>query len=140
LVEDPIERARSLGRDALAVSAVTGLNMDELNARLASLAAEAEASAEERRPYVVLRPGRPRFEVRREGARFRVVGRGVERLVAETDLDDPRQLERLQRRLVKEGVERQLAAAGARGGDEVLIGGTAFEFVPADLPADLEDR
>jgi GTPase len=132
LVDDPIERARSLGADALAVSAVTRSGLEELNARLASLAAEAEASAEERRPYIVLRPGRPRFEVRREGARFRVVGRGVERWVAETDLDDPRQVERLQKRLVKEGVERQLAAAGARRGDEVLIGGSAFEFVPAD--------
>jgi GTP-binding protein len=136
LVDDPIERARALGSDALAVSAVTGFDLDELNARLTSIAAEAEASAEERRPYVVLRPGRPRFEVRREGARFRVVGRGVERLVAETDLEDPRQVERLQGRLVKEGVERQLAAAGARRGDEVLIGATAFEFVPADV----EDR
>jgi GTP-binding protein len=132
LVDDAAERARTLGTQALAVSAVTRLGLDELDARLAALAAEAEAAAEERTPYVVLRPGRPRFEVRREGGRFRVVGRGVERWVAETDLDDPRQVERLQRRLVKEGVERQLAAAGARRGDEVLIGGSTFEFIPAD--------
>ncbi len=81
---------------------------------------------------MVLRPGHPRFEVRREGSRFRVIGRGVERWVAETDLEDPRQVERLQRRLVKEGVERQLAAAGASRGDEVVIGSSTFEFVPEE--------
>jgi Obg family GTPase CgtA-like protein len=70
--------------------------------------------------------------VRREGERFRVVGRGVERWVAETDFADPRKIVQLQRRLVKEGVERQLAAAGARRGDEVVIGDRAFEFIPEE--------
>ncbi len=59
-----------------------------------------------------------------------MIGRGVERWVSETDLDDPAKLERLQRRLVKEGVERELASAGARRGDEVVIGDVAFEFIP----------
>jgi Obg family GTPase CgtA-like protein len=59
-----------------------------------------------------------------------VVGRGVERWVSETDLEDPAKVERLQRRLVKEGVERELVSAGARRGDEVLIGDVAFEFIP----------
>jgi hypothetical protein len=31
---------------------------------------------------------------------------------------------------VKEGVERELVAAGARRGDEVVIGEVAFEFIP----------
>ena len=39
-----------------------------------------------------------------------MVGRGVERWVAEADLDDPREVARLQKRCVKEGVERELAA------------------------------
>jgi GTP-binding protein len=81
---------------------------------------------------VVLRPARAPFTVAREGDGFRVVGRGVERLVAEADLEDPKALARLQRRLVKEGVERALAAAGARRGDEVLIGALAFEFLPEE--------
>ena len=38
----------------------------------------------------------------------------------------------LQRRLAKEGVERQLAAAGAVRGDEVRIGDRAFDFLPGD--------
>jgi GTP-binding protein len=121
-----------LGAGAIGVSAVSGEGVDRLRGRLSALAAEAVAVVEERRSYVVLRPARPRFTVTREGERYRVVGRGVERLVAEADLDDPKTLARLQRRLVKEGVERELAAAGARRGDEVLIGAMAFEFLPEE--------
>jgi Obg family GTPase CgtA-like protein len=54
----------------------------------------------------------------------------VERWVAQTDFEDPREVVQLQKRLAKEGVERQLAAQGARRGDEVLIGERAFEFLP----------
>jgi GTP-binding protein len=96
------------------------------------LARAAAEVAEERHPYVVLRPARPRFVIRREGERFRVIGRGVERWVSETDLDDPDKVARLQRRLSREGVERQLAAAGAARGDEVVIGDVAFEFLPEE--------
>jgi GTP-binding protein len=119
-----------LGGGAIAVSAVTTEGMEPLRERLSALARDAEAVAEDRSAYVVLRPARPRFTVTREGGRFRVVGRGVERWVSETDLEDPAKVERLQRRLVKEGVERELVSAGARRGDEVLIGDVAFEFIP----------
>jgi GTPase len=134
LVEHAMERVRVLGDDAVAVSALTGIGMADVSARLRAVVAE--APDEERRPYVVLRPGRPRFEVRREGERYRVVGRGVERLVAETDLDDPREVARLQRRLVREGVERRLTAEGARRGDEVVIGSRTFEFIPEEADDD----
>lgn len=122
----------ALGSDAVAVSAVTGDGLGALAERLRQVAQEAAGAAEERHPVVVLRPARPSFVVRREGERFRVVGRGVERWVAETDFDDPVKVERLQRRLVKEGVERQLGLAGARRGDEVVIGDRAFEFIPEE--------
>jgi len=56
--------------------------------------------------------------------------------VAVVDLDDPRQVRDLQKRLVKAGVERRLEQAGARRGDEVVIGNVAFEFLPeADMDA-----
>ena len=45
-------------------------------------------------------------------------------------MDDPRQVTDLQRRLVRAGVERRLAEAGARRGDEVVIGDTTFSFIP----------
>ena len=70
----------TLGSGAIAVSAVTGEGLDTLRERIASLAHEAAAAAEERSAYVVLRPARPRFVVKKEGERFRVIGRGVETL------------------------------------------------------------
>jgi len=125
-----IDVRSTLGSGAIAVSAVTGEGLDTLRERIASLAREAAAVAEERSAYVVLRPARPRFVVKKEGERYRVIGRGVETWVSETDLEDPEKLARLQRRLVKEGVERELASAGARRGDEVGIGDVAFEYLP----------
>jgi GTP-binding protein len=130
LVEDPSGAAGRLAPDAVVVSGATGEGLEPLRARLGELARHGAAAEEERRPLVVLRPARPSFVVRREGERFRVVGRNVERWVADADVEDPEQLAKLQRRLIKEGVERQLAAAGARRGDEVVIGALAFEFIP----------
>ncbi len=130
LVEDAAAAASALDPDALAVSGLSGSGLDALAERLGALALQAAAQEQDRRPTVVLRPARPSFIVRREGERFRVVGRNVERWVSEADFDDPAQVERLQRRLAKEGVERQLALTGARRGDEVVIGDRAFEFQP----------
>lgn len=130
LVSDPAAAARPLAAAAV-VSGVTGEGIPELTERIARIAREAEGTGE-RRPLVVLRPGRPRFVVRREGERFRVIGRGVERWVADTDFDDPRQVGELQRRLLKEGVERRLTTLGARRGDEVVIGDRVFDFVPEE--------
>jgi GTPase len=141
LVEDAASRAAELAGaqphagdspSALAVSALTGAGMAELAERLASVARRAEQAGEQRRPYVVLRPARAPFVVRREGERYRVVGRGVESLVAETDFDDNAQVVRLQKALVRQGVERELAEAGARRGDEIVIGDRAFEFFPEE--------
>jgi GTP-binding protein len=137
LVEEPEAAAGRLDPDALAVSGLTGEGIDRLAARVAGLVETASRDEVERQPFVVLRPARPPFVVRKEGAGFRVVGRAVERWVAETDFDDPRKVVQLQKRLAKEGVERQLAAMGARRGDEVLIGERAFEFVP-EVPEEVE--
>jgi GTP-binding protein len=132
LVQDPSARAAPLGADALIVSGTTGRGIPELRERLAVLARQAEAAGPVPTPSAVLRPARPSFVVRREGAGFRVVGRSVERRVAETDFDDEGAVARLQRRLAKAGVERQLAAAGAHRGDDVTIGERTFEFIPED--------
>jgi GTPase len=129
---DLVDEPAGLGADALVVSAVTGDGIAELARRLGILAEEATAAAPERTPHVVLRPGRPRFTIRREGGGYRVVGRGVERWVLDTDMDDDEEVAKLQKRLIREGVERQLAAAGARRGDEVLIADKAFEFQPEE--------
>ena len=119
------------GADLL-VSGATGDGVEALRERLAGEVAAARAAAPPPQPFVVVRPGRDPFTVRREGERFHVAGRGVERWVAEADLEDPRQVADLQRRLVRAGVERRLAEAGARRGDEVVIGTTTFEFIPEE--------
>jgi GTP-binding protein len=138
LVGDPHEAANTIR--ALPVSAVRGEGLDLLVAQLERLSRQAASEQPARTPYVVLRPGRPRFTVAREDGGWRVRGRNVERWVRETDLDDERQLTRLQRRLIKEGVERQLAKAGARRGDEIRISDRAFEFLPdAHPPTDREE-
>jgi GTPase len=135
LVEDPDAAADAIR--ALPVSGLTGEGMDVLVSQLARLSRRAAAEEPPRAPYVVLRPGRPRFTVSREDGGWRVSGRNVERWVRETDLDDERQLTDLQRRLIKEGVERQLTRAGARRGDEIRISDRVFEFLPeVDPPAD----
>jgi GTP-binding protein len=132
IVQDPQEAADAIR--ALPVSAVTGEGLDVLASQLETLSRQAAAEEPPRAPYVVLRPGRPRFTVAREDGGWRVSGRNVERWVRETDIDDERQLIRLQRRLIKEGVERQLAKAGAHRGDEIRISDRAFEFLPGDDP------
>lgn len=114
----------------LAVSGLTGEGVEELASGVAALVAAARTEEPARSSYVVMRPGREHFAVRREGERYVVAGPKVERWVAEADLDDPRQVAALQRRLVKAGVERRLAEAGARRGDEVMIAGLPFEFIP----------
>jgi GTP-binding protein len=130
LVDDPPGRARRLDPGAVAVSSLTGAGLDDLSVRLSALVRTARPLRREPTPHVVIRPGRPPFTVKKEGELFRVEGRSVERWVRETDLDDPRQVSALQRRLVKEGVEKKLAEAGAHRGDEVMIAGHVFEFIP----------
>jgi GTPase len=137
LVDDVRAAIRALGDDALPVSAVTGEGLDELLSHLGAMSKVAEAAEPEPTPFVVLRPGRPRFTVAREGAGWRVRGRNVEQWVLGTDTDDEVQLVRLQKRLVREGIERRLAELGANRGDEVTIGDRVFEFIP-DAPAEEE--
>ncbi len=134
LVDDPPAAASGLP-DHLIVSAMTGDGIDELIGRLGLLTLEAKEAEPERTAHVVLRPGRPRFTVTRDDAgRWHVEGRNVERWVLETDLDDESETQELGKRLRKEGVERKLAALGARHGDEVVIREKVFEFLPDPDP------
>lgn len=128
LVEDPARAADTIR--GLPVSAVSGEGLELLATQLEQLSRQGAAQLPPRAPYVVLRPGRARFTISREAGGWRVVGRNVERWVHETDLDDERALVALQRKLIKEGVERQLAKAGARRGDEIRISDRTFEFLP----------
>ena len=76
----------------------------------------------------------------REGTGFRVLGDRPQRWVAMTDLDNPQAVAYLQRRMRRAGVEELLARAGARPGDEVLVGEAAFEYEPDPLAPRGRDR
>jgi GTP-binding protein len=126
---DLVQKVPRLQEDQVNVSGLTGHGIEELASRLGELAVTAPETTRE--PRVVLRPGREPFTVHRVGdGRFRVEGRSVERWVREADLEDPRQVVDLQDRLRKLGVERRLEEQGARAGDEVVIAGRAFEYIP----------
>ena len=117
---------------ALAVSAVTGEGIDALLSALAEEATRARAEQPAAGGYVRHVVSEQPIAVGREEGAWRVTGRRPERAVATTDLDTQESVTRLQRNLVAMGVERRLAAAGARRGDEVRIGSQVFTYEPDD--------
>jgi GTP-binding protein len=70
------------------------------------------------------------FDVVREGEAFRVLGRGVEMLIARHDLSNLEALGYLEQRLREIGVIAALERAGFEPGDEVRIGAEEFELDP----------
>jgi len=123
----------------LAISAATGVGRDELLTAAQALLGRTSDTADARadggfRLYQGPRGLSRDFSVDREGEGFRVAGESLERLIAVTDLDDDSSVLRLQRQLVRIGVERALLRAGAREGDQVQIGNEAFTFYPDPGP------
>jgi GTPase len=135
------------GLACFAVSAATGDGMpaflyalgEAVTEARAARAAAASAAAEPARAAAAGQGAPPATEpevpiqVVREGGGFRVLGDRPRRWVAMTDLDNPQAVAYLQQRLRRAGVEELLAKAGARPGDEVLVGDAAFEYEPDPL-------
>jgi GTP-binding protein len=137
------DELRDRGYEVFEVSAISGEGLDPLRYRLGALVHElrgAEPEEESAEPTeVVIRLERkgPDFEVcRHPSGGYEVVGQRVERWVQMLPLEIPDAARYLQGRLRRAGVERALVDAGARSGDEVLIGEVVFEFEPDidDLP------
>ncbi|MGH2750051.1 MAG: GTPase ObgE [Actinomycetota bacterium] len=124
------DEARRRFPDALAISAVTGEGIDELVRRLATGVDRSRAELEPSVGYVrhIVR-GDP-LSVRRLNESWIVTSRRVERAVAVTNMDNEESVDRLQKKLISMGVERELERAGAKRGDDVLIGETSFTFEP----------
>jgi GTPase len=114
----------------LPISAVTGENIDQLVRELATAVGESRAAAPPAVGYVRHIVREDPIEVARENQSWRVTGKRAIRAVETTDMDNEEAVERLQRRLISMGVEKKLEAAGAKRGDEVLIGDVAFDFEP----------
>ena len=136
--------SRRLGSDVpvLATSSATGQGLDELaGVLLRAVPSAAPAPAAEPLPGVdglaehqVFRPAARRgFRVERRGDHaFRVVGEGIERLMLRFDVDNEDAMAYVEGRLRRIGVLRALEAQGFAPGDEIEIGGIAFELDPSE--------
>jgi GTP-binding protein len=101
-------------------------------ASAADPAGDSEAALIDLPEHRVFRPAAERsYTVQRvDEHSFRVVGKGIERLVARYDLDNEDALAHLERRLRGIGVIRALEAEGFEPGNDVEIAGVAFELDP----------
>jgi len=115
----------------LEISAVTGGGVSALVGRLAELVVEARSVAvPAARPAIVIhRPFPEQIAAQRlSPGVFEVIGRAAERAVGLSDLTDDQALDVVLARLRRLGVDRVLARAGARDGDEVRIGELGFTW------------
>jgi GTPase len=113
------------------VSAATGDGVRALTQRLADLVGATRAAqvAADVDAVVVHRPAPEGVDVQRAGpGAWVVVGRAAERAVALSDLTDSGAQAEAVRRLRRLGVDRALARAGARDGDEVTVGAMTFTW------------
>ena len=119
------------------ISSATGAGLDQLTQAIfaalpdesATVAADGEGFDAEHRVY---RPGEEEgFDVVPESdGRFRIIGRGIELLIARHDLENPEALDYLEGRLREIGVIAALERAGFEPGDEVVVGDLEFELRP----------
>ena len=118
----------------LPVAAATGDGLEELRAALAEMlpdAAEMAAPAEPAGVVVHRIEGMgDGFLVEVENGGFRVKGRRIERLAAQTNFENEESAERFQRDLARLGIDDQLRRAGVAAGDTVRIGSTELEWEP----------
>ena len=126
----------------LVVSAVTGAGLTALLGRLAVMVNEARSAegTEVASEVVVHRPAPEGVGVERVGSGvFELTGRAARRAVGLSDLTDAGALDEARRRLRRLGVDRALARAGVRDGDEVRVGGLSFTWFSDAEAADEPD-
>jgi len=112
------------------ISAVTGRGIRPMLEALAGMVTEVRSSAADVwREVVVHRPAPEGLGVAAlPGGVWELTGRAAERAVGFSDLTDEGAMEEALRRLRRLGVDRALARAGARDGDEVRVGEAAFHW------------
>jgi GTP-binding protein len=122
------------GLRTLAISAREGDGLTDLRAAIAELLPSASELAAPPEPAGVvvhrfdsIGDG---FVVERDGDGFRVRGRRIERIAAQTDFEIGESAERFQRDLARLGIDAELRRAGIEAGDLVRIGATELEWKP----------
>jgi GTP-binding protein len=112
------------------ISAMTGEGLDELLHAVVDTVDEIQRVAPEREGFVLHRPLRDEFTIRRDGAEWVVEGIAATRAVNLADLTDPDAAAFVAQRLLRSGIVDGLVEAGARTGDDVRIGSIVFTFDP----------
>ena len=119
------------------ISAETGAGLATFRTAIAALLPVMDAAAAELEPADVvvhrIDAAPDRVTVRRESAGvFRVIGRRIERLAAQTDFSIEESAERFQRDLERLGADAELRRAGVEPGDTVRVGSVelAWEAEP----------
>jgi GTP-binding protein len=122
------------GLAVVGVSAATGDGLDGLRSAIAELLPDAAELAAPPEPAGVvvhrIETMGDRFVVERENGAYRVRGRRIERIAAQTNFDNEESAERFQRDLARLGIEEELRKAGIEAGDTVRIGATELEWEP----------
>jgi GTP-binding protein len=121
------------GEEVVAISAVDGTGLPELRARIADLLPAAdELGAPPGAAGVVVHRIEDMgdgFSVEAEEAgAFRVHGKRIERIAAQTNFDVEESAERFQRDLGRLGIEGELRRLGVQPGDTVRIGAVELEW------------
>ena len=128
-------KRRSDGLATVALAAATGEGLDAFRAEIARMLPSLEELAEPPDPAGVvvhriddLAEG---FLVARDAdGAFRVRGKRIERIAAQTNFDVEESAERFQRDLVRLGIDAELRRAGVVAGDLVRFGSTELEWEP----------
>jgi GTPase len=127
-------RARKRDRvPVMAISAASGEGLAGFREAIAALLpSRADADVEQAPSGVVVHridAAPERVTVRREGdGAFRIAGRRIERLAAQTNFELDESAERFQRDLERTGADAELRKAGIRPGDTVRIGSVELEW------------
>jgi GTP-binding protein len=128
------ERARRAeGQETIGIAAATGEGLDTFRARVADLLPSAEELEAPPEPSGVvihrIEAMTDGFVVERDAdGAFRVRGKRIERIAAQTNFDVEESAERFQRDLAKLGIDTELRRAGVTTGDLVRIGGAELEW------------
>ena len=138
LVDDDGEIFVDTGDPVMRISSITGEGLDELMHAVADMVETIERETPEREGFILHRPLREDFTIRRDDGVWVVEGIAAIRAANLADLTDPDAAAFVSERLVRSGIVDALVEAGAAAGDDVQIGSIVFTFDPE--PAGIEDE
>jgi GTPase len=124
---------QAAGEDVVAISATEGIGLPELRDRIADLLPDAAELGSRPDPAGVVvhridaMGDRFAVDVEADGA-YRVRGKRIERIAAQTNFEIEESAQRFQRELARLGIDDELRRRGIGPGDLVRIGATELEW------------